>query len=275
MANENNATMKFPAIFINHGGGPMPLMGKQPTLVNHMQEAVQKYIPEKPKAIVILSAHWESDPIKITNYNEPQSLYYDYHGFPPETYKYKYPAPGSNELSHKIQGLLKDNGIQSQFDTDRGLDHGVFVPLMIMYPDADIPVVAVSLDASLRSDANMKIGQALGPLRNDGVLIIGSGYTFHNMQSFFHPTAASIKASSDFNAWLKDTMLSTSSPDDMKEALIDWDQAPGARKSHPREEHLLPLFMTAAASDFTGAKVIYDTTQDSDAAHAVTGYVFN
>jgi aromatic ring-opening dioxygenase catalytic subunit (LigB family) len=161
-------TMKFPAIFINHGGGPMPLMGQQPDLVKHMKEAVKKYIPEKPKSIVVLSAHWETNPIQITNHEKPRSLHFDYGGFPQETYEYEYPVPGSRDLSNRIKTLLKENGIESQLENTRGFDHGVFVPLMIMYPDTDIPVVAVSMDASLRSDRNMKVGQALAPLREEG-----------------------------------------------------------------------------------------------------------
>jgi 4,5-DOPA dioxygenase extradiol len=266
--------MKFPVIFVNHGGGPMPLMGQQPQLAKHMQEAVKTYIPEKPKAIVVLSAHWEASPIQITNYDAPLPLLYDYSGFPPETYRYQYPARGSPNLSHRIHDLLQDQGISSELEHKRGFDHGVFVPLKIMFPDADIPVVAVSMDASLDSQRNMQIGQALAPLREDGVLILGSGYTFHNLPHFFHPTEASKQAARNFNEWLKKTMLS-SSPSEMKQCLMHWDQAPGAKQSHPREEHLIPLFMTAAASDFTGAQVIYDTTKDADSEHAVTGYLFN
>jgi 4,5-DOPA dioxygenase extradiol len=126
--------MRFPAVFVNHGGGPMPLLGKQPELVDQMKEIVQKHLPQQlPKAIVILSAHWESDPIKITSAERP-SMYYDYGGFPPETYEYQYPAPGSPELAKKIQGLLGGQGLKSELDGKRGFDHGVFVPLMIMYP---------------------------------------------------------------------------------------------------------------------------------------------
>jgi aromatic ring-opening dioxygenase catalytic subunit (LigB family) len=170
--------------------------------------------------------------------------------------------------------LLNDQGIPSELESDRGFDHGVFVPLKIMFPDADIPVVAVSMDASLNSEKNMRIGQALAPLRDHGVLILGSGYTFHNLPSFFHPTTASKQAARNFNEWLKETMVSLN-PSEMKERLTHWEHAPGAKQSHPREEHLIPLFMTASASDFTGAQVIYDTTRDADSEHAVTGYLFN
>ncbi len=258
----------------------MPLLGKQPNLAHHMQEVV-KLLPSKPTSIVVLSAHWEANPIEITTSNGPQKLLFDYGGFPPETYKYEYPAPGNPELSLRIQHLLLGEGIVSTFDNARGLDHGVFVPLKIMYPDADIPVVAVSLAASLDPLVNMKIGHALAPLRDDGILILGSGYTFHNMRSFFNPTDASFQASDDFNEWLKETLSpstlssSSSSSTVMKDRLLHWTKAPGARTCHPREEHLIPLFMVAAAADYVPAKVVYDTTHEGKGDHGVTGYMFN
>jgi aromatic ring-opening dioxygenase catalytic subunit (LigB family) len=163
-------TMRYPAVFVNHGGGPMPLLGKQQNLVKHMKDLVKNYLPpEKPKAIVVFSAHWESDPVKITSSSNPKMLY-DYYGFPPESYEYEYPAPGSTELAQRIHGLLTTQGIDSELDNERGFDHGVFVPLMIMYPDADIPVVCVSLHSSLAPEINIGIGQALKPLRDDGIL---------------------------------------------------------------------------------------------------------
>ena len=276
--------MKFPTIFVNHGGGPLPLMGKQPDLVHHKQEVV-KLLPSKPTSIVVLSAHWEANPIEISTFTGPQHLLFDYNGFPPETYKYDYPAPGNPKLSQRIKDLLQEEGIPSILEQSRGLDHGVFVPLKIMVPDADIPVVAVSLAASLDAEENMKIGRALSPLRDEGVLILGSGYTFHNMRSFFHPTKESFQASKDFNEWLKETIsetLSSSSsppsPERMKDRLIHWTKAPGARMCHPREEHLIPLFMVAAASDFSPGKVVYDSTttnnNNMDGNHGVTGYMF-
>lgn len=271
MVNNEVCSMKFPTMFVNHGGGPMPLMGQQPNLVKHMREAT-KYISEKPKSIVVLTAHWEASPIQITNYTEPRPLNYDYYGFPQETYEYQYPAPGSPELSARIKQLLSKEQIKSELENSRGFDHGVFVPLMIMYPEADIPVVSVSLHASLDADTNMRVGQALEPLREEGVLILGSGFTFHNMPKFFRPTKESKKASVDFNQWLKDAVKS---PDTLKEKLATWDKAPGGRISHPREEHLLPLFMVAAAGGYTGGQVIYDTTSEGSSEHAVTGFLFN
>ena len=259
--------MNFPAVFVNHGGGPMPLLGKQANLVEHMRHVVSAHLPpQKPKAIVVFSAHWESNPVKITSSTNPKMLY-DYYGFPSETYEYKYPAPGSPELAQRIQNLLQSHDIASELDSERGFDHGDFVPIMIMYPDADIPVVCVSLHSSLSPKINMGIGKALAPLRDDGVLILGSGYTFHNLPAFFNPSPESYKSSAEFNDWLKQTMSS----DDVVETLLEWEQAPGARMAHPREEHLLPLFMTAASGGTP--KLIFDV-EAKTGDHAVSGYLF-
>jgi aromatic ring-opening dioxygenase catalytic subunit (LigB family) len=163
----NEPMMRMPALFVNHGGGPMPLMGRQPMIAHHLQESVTKYITEKPRAIVVISAHHEANPIAITSSAKP-SMYFDYYGFPPETYEFKYPAPGNPELARQIQNLLSEKGIESQLDAKRGLDHGAFVPLMLMYPDADIPVVCVSLHSSLSPDIHLALGNALAPLQDQG-----------------------------------------------------------------------------------------------------------
>lgn len=286
--------MKFPTVFINHGGGPLPLMGRQPDLVKNMQHVVQHLLPETPpSAIVVLSAHFEADPVTITSSKNP-SLYFDYYGFPNETYAYEYPAPGDPDLAQHIQNLLGERDIGSILDEKRGWDHGVFVPLMLMYPSANIPVIQVSLDASLDATKNIEIGKALTTLRDDNILILGSGYTFHNMEALFNPSPNTIHASRDFNQWLKSVILLPDQSKDetpvkerlpglhhqrMKE-LQHWEKAPGARISHPREEHLLPLFMVAAAAGETATpKLIYDTTLISNddsglTEHAVTGYLF-
>jgi len=287
------AKKRYPTVFVNHGGGPMPLLGKQPDLVRHMKDVVaNELLPRygRPTSIVVLSAHWEgkrSGKIEITSSPNPKMVY-DYGGFPPETYRYQYPSPGSPELAHQIQQLLGNRGIDSVLDDTRGYDHGVFVPLMIMFPRADIPVVAVSLDASLNANKNIEIGRALEPLRDEGVLVLGSGYTFHNLPAVFNPTPRTIGASLQFNDWLKDTILNADS-DRLLEELGRWEDAPGARIAHPREEHLLPLFMVAAAAigGQTGErtaitpKLIYDSSssgteqqQQQLQEHAVSGYLF-
>lgn len=165
--NIKQTQMKFPAVFVNHGGGPLPLMGRQPVIAQHMKELVTKFIPDKPRAIVVISAHYEANPITITSSANP-SMYFDYSGFPPETYKYTYPAKGHLDLARKIQKLLSEKGLESELDDKRGFDHGVFVPLMLMYPAADIPVVCVSLHSSLSADIHLSLGKALAPLQDEG-----------------------------------------------------------------------------------------------------------
>lgn len=256
----------------------MPLLGKQPEITEHLRkELLTKYLPETPTSIVVLSAHWECPIVSITSSTNPPMLY-DYSGFPPESYQYQYPAPGSAELANKIQGLLEQHGIKSQLDDKRGFDHGVFVPLMLMYPNPIIPVVCVSLDASLSIEKNLEIGSALQSLREEGVLILGSGYTFHNMDGFFNPTNEILSASAEFNTWLKETMTSRDDNDGvdamvLKTKLLEWEKAPCARLCHPREEHLLPLFMTAAAAGWNSkAEVIYESTE---LGITVSGYLFH
>ena len=263
--------MKYPTLFVNHGGGPLPLLGRQPELVKHMKETVQKWLPStKPSAIVVLSAHWESNPIKITSSPNPE-MYYDYYGFPPETYEYKYPAPGNPDLANRIHKLLSQQGIASQLDPKRGFDHGVFIPLMLMYPEADIAVVAVSLDASLSAERNIAVGAALEPLREENVLILGSGYTFHNMHAFFNPSNQTYKHSRQFNTWLQETLSSSRPVGQALPQLTQWEEAPGARTCHPREEHLLPLFMTAAAAGSGAhAKLIWSDENE----HAISSFMF-
>jgi len=239
-----------------------------------MKETVQKWLPkEPPKSIVVISAHWESDPISITSSANP-SMLFDYHGFPPDTYKYEYNAPGNRELAIQIRDLLQEQNLKAELNEKRGFDHGVFVPLMLMYPKADIPVVCVSLHKSLSAEINWNIGQALAPLRNEGVLILGSGFTFHNLPAFFNPTPASQKASTDFNEWLKKAMLETPSGEEMKAKLSKWDQAPGGRIAHPREEHLLPLFVAAASAPGSKATLIHDVPANSTSSHAISSYMF-
>mmetsp|Transcript_2795 Transcript_2795/g.5226 ORF Transcript_2795/g.5226 Transcript_2795/m.5226 type:complete len:270 (-) Transcript_2795:144-953(-) len=266
--------VKFPAIFVNHGGGPLPLIGQQPQIATHLQDQVQMHFPQKPSAIVVISAHWEDNPVKISSSSQPKMIY-DYYGFPSETYQYKYPAPGSPSLANKIKHLLESHGIESELDPDRGFDHGVFVPLLLMQPQANIPVVCLSLDSSLSPEKHIAMGKALAPLRDENILLLGSGYTFHNLPAFFNPSETTLKASHKFNDWLKEVILEESGEDgksSLEENLIHWENAPGARTCHPREEHLLPLFVVAASGD-DGKKneLIYDEQNEHE--FAVSGYV--
>ena len=201
---------------------------------------------KKPDAIIVLSAHWEASPVQLTSALSPP-LYFDYYNFPPETYEYQYACPGHPQLATQIHEHLKAKGIESTLNEDRGLDHGVFVPLILMYPAADIPVIQLSLHPDLDAAFHLELGQALADLNVDNLLWLGSGYSFHNMRALMskrddNPDELNIA----FEDWLADTMADEAiDQSERHNRLADWKQAPGALYCHPREEHLLPLHICA------------------------------
>lgn len=229
-------------LFISHGGGPMPLLGDpgHREIVDRLTEIAGKL--RKPSAILVISAHWEESMPTITAGANP-SLIYDYYGFPPEAYAIEYPCPGEPALAGQIHGALEKAGIPARLDEQRGFDHGLFVPLKLMYPQADIPCVQLSLVNSLDAEAHLAIGRALQALDYDNLLVIGSGFSFHNMRAFFASATPEIQARNRaFEAWLEDTCTNAAiSEIERTDLLKHWDQAPYARFCHPREEHLLPL----------------------------------
>lgn len=237
------------SIFISHGGGPLPLLGDerhQEMLVCLKELAAA--IP-RPEAIVVVSAHWEENRPTITAAPNP-SLIYDYFGFPPESYEIKYPCAGEPALAGEILNLLTDKNIDAGLDHARGFDHGVFVPLKIMYPDADIPCVQLSLVKTLKPSTHIEIGCALESLHKKSVLVIGSGFSFHNLRAFFAPdTADSSRLNEVFEGWLQTVCEGSHlSEEQRQEMLVRWNEAPGARYCHPREEHLLPLHVCYGVS---------------------------
>ncbi|MCB1177778.1 MAG: dioxygenase [Leptospiraceae bacterium] len=213
---------------------------------------------EKPSAIVVFSAHWEEDSISITSSNKHELLF-DYYGFPPETYNFKYPCPGNPELAQEIKELLIANRIEAKLEDKRGYDHGVFVPLLLMYPAADIPCIQVSLHQSLDPSIHIKIGESLAPLLDRNILFLGSGYSFHNMHAFFNQkTMFNDPANDEFQKWLKETCSEESLSDsDRTERLINWTKGPNARYCHPREEHLLPLHVCFGIKK-SKAKIVFE-----------------
>lgn len=240
----DNSTEATPGsvLYVSHGGGPLPLLGDagHREMIDLLARAATM-LP-KPAAIVVISAHWEEPKPTITAGANP-SLIYDYYGFPRESYEIQYPAPGEPALAHKIHDLLAEDGIEAVLDEQRGLDHGVFVPLKIMYPDADIPCVQLSLVRGLRPDVHIRTGKALSGLTDDPVLVLGSGFSFHNMSAFFSPSTSEVRAMNEaFEQWLIETCTSRAFGEDERERrLVDWTSAPAARFCHPREEHLMPL----------------------------------
>lgn len=231
-----------PVLFFPHGGGPLPLLGDK----NHqsMVSFLKTITPTlgNPSAILVISAHWEELLPTITSGDSP-SLIYDYYGFPDESYEIEYPAPGSPRIARKIHKLLVENGIDAVLDDQRGFDHGMFVPLKIMYPDASIPCVQLSLLKNLDPERHIKMGQALSALRNDNILILGSGFSFHNLHAMMTGKAGQVDEENEaFEQWLVKTCTDNNMDESERmKKLVSWEQAPSARYCHPREEHLLPL----------------------------------
>tara|TARA_R110000868_G_scaffold112966_4_gene303662 strand:- start:175 stop:993 length:819 start_codon:yes stop_codon:yes gene_type:complete len=229
-------------LFLSHGGGPMPLLGDagHADMLNCLQKIAEKLA--KPSAILVISAHWEENRATVTSGSNPP-LIYDYYGFPAEAYQITYSCPGESDLAKQIATVLESSQISTSKDPERGFDHGLFVPLKIMFPDADIPCVQLSLLNSLDPIEHLKLGQALQNLGYDNLLVIGSGFTFHNMKEFFKPLNQRSKAQNEsFETWLIETCSSQNiSETERQQRFIHWQQAPAARYCHPREEHLLPL----------------------------------
>jgi len=249
-----------PVLYLPHGGGPLPLLGDpgHADLVAFLQSITSQL--GKPEAILIISAHWEATIASITSAPRP-ALIYDYSGFPEESYDIKYPAPGDPGLAMEIFDLLGKNGIEARLDEQRGFDHGMFIPLKLMYPDAKIPCVQLSLLRGLDPAAHINMGKALATLRQKNILVIGSGMSYHNMRTFFRNDAESLAASETFNDWLIETCTTKNlSAAQREHRLIDWQTAPSARFCHPREEHLLPLHVCSgiAASSTPAAQLVFN-----------------
>ena len=237
-----------PTFFINHGGGPCFFLDPGP--MRETWRALETYLRgfmatlrEAPRAILAISGHWE-EAVPTVNAGASPPLLFDYHGFPDHTYQLTWPAPGEPRLAARVRELLSDAGIANGSAPARGWDHGVFVPLKVMLPEADIPLVQLSLQRGLDPATHLAIGRALKPLRGEGVLILGSGQTYHNMRGFFGAGRADPKAEA-FDAWLRAAMQAVETRDG---ALVGWEDAPGARDAQPHEDHLLPLMVAAGAA---------------------------
>ena len=238
-----------PSLFIPHGGGPCffmpPRPGHPPDLWDRMAaflRGIAASLPERPRAVLVISGHWE-EPAPAVNGAAHPGLLFDYYGFPAHTYQLTYPVPGDAVLAAEVRSMLETAGFVTGEDDQRGLDHGVFVPFKLVFPDADIPLVQLSLIKGLDPAAHIAMGRALAPLRNQGVLIVGSGMSYHNLRHIYGAEAEENAASAAFDEWLEAAVTGP----DRDAALAQWAQAQGARQSHPREEHLIPLMVAAGA----------------------------
>ncbi|MBY6220711.1 DODA-type extradiol aromatic ring-opening family dioxygenase [Marinobacter nauticus] len=247
-----------PVLFIPHGAGPCFFMDwNPPTTWNGMAKYlanVSTSLPEPPSAILMVSAHWLAPEFTVTSGQRP-NLTYDYYGFPEHTYQLSYPAEGMPSLASEVVSRLKAAGIEAHEDAHRGFDHGMFIPLKLMFPEADIPVVQLSLKADMDPVSHLEAGEALTGLREEGVLIIGSGMSFHNMRGY--GDARYTQPSETFNEWLVNAVHDT--PAERKRALGNWTTAPHARDCHPprAEEHLIPLMVAAGAAGADQGRTIY------------------
>jgi 4,5-DOPA dioxygenase extradiol len=231
--------ISLPAIFLSHGAPDLPIREGEAT---QFLRSLHRQFP-KPKAILVISAHWNSDLPMVSNAQHPETIY-DFSGFPEALYRLEYPAPGAPALADRVVHVLNQAGIPCKTHSSRGFDHGAWTPLILAYPAADIPVTQLSIQYRHDPLYHWKLGQALEPLRSGGVLIIGSGSATHNLYSFDSnynaPTPPWVR---QFDEWLAQTIEQRD-----WDALIQYRQfAPYAQENHPTEEHLLPLFVALGA----------------------------
>lgn len=249
-----------PVFFVSHGGGPWPWM---PNALNTVYAqlatslaSLLDSLPDRPDAILMISAHWEASEFTVQTALQPNMIY-DYGGFPPHTYQVHYESSGSPELAERVIGLLEQAHIKVLTDDERGYDHGMFSPMQMINPAADIPVVQLSLRKGLNPQEHIKMGQALVALRDENILIIASGLSYHNLRMF---NANAAEPSRAFDQWLYETIVEHQGGE-RNQLLNQWELAPAARIAHPREEHLLPLMVAVgAAENEQGSRNYHETT---------------
>ncbi|MDF1736972.1 MAG: class III extradiol ring-cleavage dioxygenase [Minwuia sp.] len=241
-------------LFIPHGGGPLPLLGDPGYARLASALKAQGEELAGARAVIVVTAHWETAQPSLTSAARPGMLY-DYYGFPEAAYRISYPAPGAPELAASVAGALGSAGFKPELDAIRGYDHGTFVPMLLMRPAADIPILQMSLLSSLDAEEHIAFGRALGELLDDDVVLIGSGFSFHNISALIgrlSPMEAregpSLAAA--FHHWMDETICGPGLDEDQRHReLVAWEEAPGARFCHPREEHLLPLHVCFGAAE--------------------------
>ena len=263
------ASRRQPALYLPHGGGPCFFMDDPSGVWSGMRaflEAVPPSLPEPPRAILVISGHWETQGFQLTGATRP-ALVYDYYNFPPHTYDLRYDVPGDPAVATRAAGLRAAAGLEAGVDPGRGLDHGVFIPLKVALPDADVPVVEMSLDHSLDPALHLAAGGALAPLREEGVLILATGMSFHNMRGYGDPRFTA--PSQAFDGWL--TAALEAAGTERAARLARWVSAPEARACHPREEHLLPAMVAAGAAAGPGRRIYSELVLRT----ALSGYRFD
>jgi aromatic ring-opening dioxygenase catalytic subunit (LigB family) len=252
------ADKRMPVVFIPHGGGPWPFVdlpmfdSREVASLAEFLRSLPRELGKRPRSLLVVSAHWEERVATVMSGPHPP-LFYDYYGFPPEAYALTWPAPGDPDLANRTRMLLSRGGFETAEDAGRGFDHGAFIPLKVMYPEADIPTVQLSLLEGLDPAEHLALGEVLAPLRDEDVLIVGSGMSYHNLHSLM--SRRGHDASEAFDAWLRDA--ATAEPAQRAHALQDWQSAPQAHQAHPRPEHLLPLLVVSGAAGSDRGRVAY------------------
>lgn len=262
----------LPTFFLSHGGGPWTHMKDQLGSTYDALAAALADIPRqlgaRPRAILIVSAHWEADAFTLMTAATPPMIY-DYRGFPPHTYRIRYDAPGAPEVATRAATLLQAADLPIAMDSERGFDHGAFVPLFAIHPQADVPVLQLSILRSYDPATHFAAGRALAPLRREGVLIVGSGLSYHNLRAM---GPAAREPSKAFDDWLHET-LCTHDTAARRARLLEWERAPAARLAHPEEDHLVPLFVVVGAAEDSVAHRIHHE-DDFFGGVAVSSYRF-
>lgn len=254
---QNRPENKAQIVYFSHGGGPLPILGDpgHKAMVDFMMRLPARL--KKPDAILVVSAHWEESAATLLGASHPP-MFYDYYGFPDPAYEITYPAPGSPELADRIAGILKQKNIPARIDSQRGFDHGHFIPLKLMYPQADIPSLQLSLLRGLNPAAHLGLGKALRDLLPENILVIGSGFSFHNLRAFsWEGNGAQDPANDAFQNWLIEVCTGPIQQSEREQRLAEWEKAPSARYCHPREEHLLPVHVCVGLAD-KPAQLIFD-----------------
>lgn len=253
------SSMTQPVYYISHGGGPWPYMPEAQAMYAKLAESLRdipRQLPRQPDAILMVSAHWETaGSLAVMTHPQPPMLY-DYYGFPEHTYQIRYAAPGNPTLARRAGELLQAAGIPVHEDAERGYDHGAFVPLAVMYPQADIPVAQLSIETHFDPALHVAMGRALAPLRQENILIICSGLSYHNLREIRSIGAV---PSAQFDAWLQEVLVQGPLEARIPQ-LLQWEHAPAARRAHPREDHLLPLMVAVGAAEHEAATCIYHDT---------------
>jgi len=239
-------TSRLPSYFISHGGGPWPWVPNMNAALAPLAESLARMpfeIGQRPKAVLMISGHWEEESFTVMTSPHPPMVY-DYYNFPPETYEIQYPAPGAPDVAQRAVDLIAGAGLPVATDANQGFDHGTFVPMAVMYPDADVPLFQISMRHGYSPEEHFALGRALAPLRDEGILIVGSGLSYHNLAEFGPRAKVPSEA---FDTWLNEVMTLPNA--ERTEALLNWESAPYARACHAQEDHLAPLFAALGAAE--------------------------